>query len=111
MIFKDRRKFGGKNFYMGDFKSKYNIQTDRKQKKLPGKKKKMFRYTMVEDLETGCSHDSVIKDTRCSCKGPRFNSHYLHGSTQPSTTPVTGDCTWCTYLHAEKTPIHIKQNK
>jgi hypothetical protein len=37
------------------------------------------------------SDGSLVKSTDCSSRGPRFNSQHLHGSSQLSVTPVSGD--------------------
>ena len=41
----------------------------------------------------GWRDDSVVKNTGCSSRGPRFNSQYPHGGSQLSVTSVPGDPT------------------
>lgn len=68
----------------------------------------------------GWSYGSVVESTY-SFRGPGFNSQYLDGSSQMSLTLVRGDlppllcfsrhwlCTGHTDVHADKTPINIKE--
>jgi hypothetical protein len=37
--------------------------------------------------------DQQVKSTSCSSRGPRFNSQYTHGGSQPAVTPIQG--IWC----------------
>ena len=53
----------------------------------------------------------MVKSTGCFSRGPRFNSQHLHGSSQLSVTPVPGDLTSYTDIHAGKTPVYIKISK
>lgn len=61
----------------------------------------------------------MVKSTRYSCRGPRFDFQHPHGSPQLSVTPVTGDLisssgflrhqarTWCIDIRADKASIHV----
>lgn len=67
----------------------------------------------------GLEH-SAGKGTCCFWKRSRFSSQHLSGGLKLSVTPVPGDLVlfsclhghqayvWCTYIHADKTPIHMK---
>lgn len=38
----------------------------------------------------GGRHNLEVKSTYCSCKEPGFGAQQLHGSLQPSVTPIPG---------------------
>ena len=68
----------------------------------------------------GWRDGSVIKNTGCSCRGPRFSSQHPHGGSQPSVTPAPGNLmpssglSWHPPTHTE-TPTYthkqVKQNR
>lgn len=57
----------------------------------------------------------TVKSTGRSSRGPGFDSGYLHSSSRPSITPVSGDPMSSSFhryrahtdVHADKTPVHI----
>lgn len=64
--------------------------------------------------------EGLVAKNSCSYRGPVFDSHHPHGSSQSSTTLVPGSpmpsdfkgCQrgmWCTYVHARKTSIYVFQ--
>ena len=71
--------------------------------------------TFSKQMYWGWIDGSVIKSPCCSCGEPVFNPQYLHGDSQPSVTPVSGDPvgpmgnkrTQCTYTSAGKTHFII----
>lgn len=73
-----------------------------------------FQSTVILLRKLGCWREgSVVKNTRCSCRGSRFSSQHPHPQSQQVWCPLlTG--TWHTrrtYLHAGKTLTHKKINK
>lgn len=75
--------------------------------------------TAITNMEKGAERDGpVVRSTNYSCRGPWFNSQYLHGRSQPSKTPVQGEPSttsdflqyqahqWCIDMHTIETPIN-----
>lgn len=69
---------------------------------------------MAKDFRSGSGkmNDSEVKSTYCSCRGPKFNTQNLHGSSEPSGTPVPEDpmlsIDFCELLHICGAHIYIQ---
>ena len=77
------------------------------------------RNTLLEGVFKGQKDGSVVTNTGCFFRGPRFDSQHPHSSSQPSVTPVPGCLRspsglqkhqihmWCANKHSGKTLTHV----